>query len=80
MKAAVGDELVIESAHEGEARRVGVIVELRNEDGSPPYVVRWLHVEQETLVFPGPRRACDAQSRRHGSRQSSRHGSPTLTG
>ncbi|WP_371785474.1 DUF1918 domain-containing protein [Streptosporangium subroseum] len=54
MKAAVGDELVIESAHEGEARRVGVIVELRNDDGSPPYVVRWLHVEQETLVFPGP--------------------------
>jgi Domain of unknown function (DUF1918) len=54
MKAAVGDKLVIEGAHTGEARRVGVIVELHNPDGSPPYVVRWLHVDHETLVFPGP--------------------------
>jgi hypothetical protein len=54
MKAAIGDKLVVEGARTGEARRVGVIVELRNPDGSPPYVVRWLHDEQETLVFPGP--------------------------
>ncbi|MFG3441118.1 DUF1918 domain-containing protein [Nonomuraea sp. NPDC047897] len=54
MKAAVGDRLVVHSTHEGDARRVGVIVALRHDDGTPPYVVRWLDDEHETLVFPGP--------------------------
>ncbi|MEU4223116.1 DUF1918 domain-containing protein [Nonomuraea sp. NPDC026600] len=54
MKAAVGDRLVIESAHLGEARRIGVIVALHHDDGSPPYDVRWLDEKHETLVYPGP--------------------------
>jgi hypothetical protein len=54
MKAQVGDRLVIESAHVGEVRKVGVVLELRHPDGTPPYVVRWQGSEQETLVFPGP--------------------------
>nr|PZN40193.1 MAG: DUF1918 domain-containing protein [Actinomycetota bacterium] len=54
MKAAVGDQIVIESTHLDEPRRVGTIVALRHEDGSPPYVVRWEGQEHETLVFPGP--------------------------
>jgi hypothetical protein len=54
MKAAVGDRLVVEGAHQGDTRRVGVIIGLRHDDGTPPYVVRWLEDDHETLVFPGP--------------------------
>jgi hypothetical protein len=32
---------------------VGVITALRHEDGTPPYVVKWLDNGHEALVFPG---------------------------
>ncbi|GAA4236645.1 hypothetical protein FHR32_008286 [Streptosporangium album] len=54
MKADIGDRLVVESAHLGEPRRIGVITALHHADGSPPYEVRWLDQEHEALVFPGP--------------------------
>ncbi|WP_433236364.1 DUF1918 domain-containing protein [Streptosporangium sp. CA-135522] len=54
MKAAVGDKLIVEGTRHGETRRVGVIVELRHPDGSPPYMVRWTGADQVSLVFPGP--------------------------
>ena len=54
MKAHVGDRLVLEGTHVGDARRVGIVMELRHEDGTPPYVVRWLDDGHEALVFPGP--------------------------
>lgn len=54
MKANVGDRLIMEGKHVGDPRRVGVIVEVRREDGSPPYLVRWLDDGHEGLVFPGP--------------------------
>ncbi|NUT34699.1 MAG: DUF1918 domain-containing protein [Hamadaea sp.] len=54
MKAKVGDRLIMEGAHVGEARRIGVVLELRHPDGSPPYLVRWLNDGHEALVFPGP--------------------------
>ncbi|WP_182876011.1 DUF1918 domain-containing protein [Microbispora sp. H10670] len=54
MKAAVGDRLIIESLHLDGPRRKGVITALHHSDGSPPYVVRWLDEEHETLIFPGP--------------------------
>jgi hypothetical protein len=54
MKAQVGDRLICEGAHVGDHRRIGVVIELRHADGTPPYVVRWLDDEQEALVFPGP--------------------------
>jgi hypothetical protein len=50
MKARVGDRLL----PDGEQRRAGVIVGLRNADGSPPYVVRWLSDGHIALVSPGP--------------------------
>jgi hypothetical protein len=31
-----------------------VIISLRNADGSPPYVVKWLSSGHIALVFPGP--------------------------
>ncbi|WP_405087808.1 DUF1918 domain-containing protein [Microbispora sp. NBC_01389] len=54
MKAAVGDRLIIESLHLDGPRRTGVITALHHSDGSPPYMVRWLDEEHETLIFPGP--------------------------
>lgn len=54
LKAAVGDRLVIDRSSSGGPRRVGLIVGVRHADGSPPYTVRWLDQERETLVFPGP--------------------------
>jgi hypothetical protein len=53
MKAHVGDRLVLEGTHVGDRRRIGVVLEVRNDDGTPPYLVRWLDDDHEALVFPG---------------------------
>jgi hypothetical protein len=49
MHAHVGDRLI----PNGDDSRAGLIIAVPEEDGSPPYVVRWAngHV---ALVFPGP--------------------------
>lgn len=54
MQAKAGDVLVVESAHVGEARRTGVITEVRGEQGAPPYLVRWSGTDHDVVVFPGP--------------------------
>jgi hypothetical protein len=53
MKAHVGDRLIMEGAHVGDHRRRGVVIAVRHEDGSPPYMVRWLDDGHEGLIFPG---------------------------
>jgi hypothetical protein len=53
MRAKVGDRLVLEGTRVGDRRRRGVIVDVRNADGSPPYRVKWLDDGHEALVFPG---------------------------
>jgi hypothetical protein len=50
MKADVGDRLL----PDGDRHRAGVIIALQNEDGSPPYVVKWLSNGHIALFFPGP--------------------------
>ena len=54
MKATVGDRLVLASSVVDGVVRDGTIVEVRHEDGSPPYSVRWRDTGEVTLVFPGP--------------------------
>ena len=54
MKASVGDWLVVDSATIGRARRNGVVLALRHQDGTPPYEVQWSDTGRITLVFPGP--------------------------
>ena len=54
MKASVGDRFVQVSSVVGGTVRDGRVVELRHEDGSPPYVVEWYDTGDRTLVFPGP--------------------------
>jgi len=54
MKAQVGDHLIIEGTSLADRRRVGVIVGVDHADGTPPYLVRWVNDDHESLVFPGP--------------------------
>lgn len=54
MKAQIGDRVVVEGTNLGDRRRVGIVVRLRHPDGTPPYVVRWLDDDHESLMFPGP--------------------------
>jgi len=54
MRARVGDWLVIEGRELDDRRRQGQIVALIHGDGSPPYRVRWVEDDHESLVIPGP--------------------------
>ncbi|MCC2307423.1 DUF1918 domain-containing protein [Cellulomonas chengniuliangii] len=66
MKAAVGDRIISSSGIVGGHVREGLVVELRHEDGTPPFVVEWADTGDRTLVFPGPDttlRAADGQVR-----------------
>ena len=54
MKANVGDWLVMKGLTIGHSEQRGLIVEVHSEDGSPPYVVRWLDSDHLVTVFPGP--------------------------
>ena len=53
MKASQGDHIVLAAEHVGEPTRDGRIVEVRGEDGAPPYVVEWSD-GRTGLIFPGP--------------------------
>lgn len=53
LTAAVGDRLIIRGHRIGEADRDAEIIEVRGEDGGPPFVVRWDDDGHESLLFPG---------------------------
>lgn len=53
MRAKVGDRLHVHGRTVGNADRVGEIVEVRGQDGRPPYRVRF-EDGNERLMFPGP--------------------------
>lgn len=56
MRACAGDRLIIGS----DPKRTGIVIGVPHEDGSPPYIVRWLangHIamvspDQYTVVIP----------------------------
>src|SRR3954468_728015 len=56
MKANVGDFLVVKGTTTERHDQHAEIIEVRAQDGSPPYVVRWLVTDHEATVYPG----CDA--------------------
>jgi len=49
-----GERIVVRGHHVGEPDREAEVLEVRHEDGSPPYIVRWSDTGQEGLFFPGP--------------------------
>jgi hypothetical protein len=51
MHAVIGDELLVRGRHVDDADRIGVIIGIHGENGSPPYLVRWT-VGQESVFFP----------------------------
>ena len=53
MQAKVGDRLVVESNRVDAPRREGEILEVRGENGKPPYAVRWSD-GHEGITYPGP--------------------------
>ena len=53
MKAKVGDWLVMKGTTVERQDQRGLITEVHSEDGSPPYVVRWLANDHEATVYPG---------------------------
>jgi Domain of unknown function (DUF1918) len=53
MKACVGDRLVVD-AGDPARDRVGLVIGVQHEDGTPPYVIKWLSDGHVALVFPGP--------------------------
>jgi len=46
MRARVGDQLVV-----GEDR-IGVVVAVPSDDGSPPYIIKWLKDGHIAMVLP----------------------------
>jgi len=49
MYAHVGDRLIVE----GDPGRTGIIIGVPHDDGSPPYIVRWLANGTIAMVSPG---------------------------
>jgi hypothetical protein len=53
MRAAVGDRIIIKGHRVGEHDRDCLVLEVRGDDGGPPYVVRWGDDGHESFFFPG---------------------------
>lgn len=51
MNARVGDRIVLA----GDTPRAGVVTAVGNDEGDPPYRVRWDDDGRVTLIFPGTR-------------------------
>lgn len=53
MHATKGDRLLVHGKNVGLADRHGEIIEVRGDNGAPPYLVRF-EDGHERLVYPGP--------------------------
>jgi hypothetical protein len=53
MEASVGDRLHVHSHTVGAQDKIGEIIEVRGDHGTPPYLVRFPD-GHESLVYPGP--------------------------
>jgi hypothetical protein len=53
MQATVGDRLHVHSRTVGSADKVAEIIEVRGDNGGPPYLVRF-EDGREALIYPGP--------------------------
>lgn len=53
MNAKVGDRIVVGGHRVGQPDRRCTVLEVRHENGDPPYLVRWDDSDHEDLYFPG---------------------------
>lgn len=53
MHARPDDWLVIKGRRVDNPEQKGLILEVHSEDGTPPYLVRWLSDGHLSTVFPG---------------------------
>lgn len=53
MFAKVGDRILVRGNRMGQPDRRCVVLEVRDEQGLPPYVVKWDEGDHEDLYFPG---------------------------
>ncbi len=53
MHAVIGDTIAIPGHQVGQAGRVGRVIDIRGEDGRPPYAIRW-EDGHESVCYPGP--------------------------
>lgn len=53
MRARSGDHILVHGRKVGDPERSGVIVDVRGDNGAPPYIVRWDGDPGEHLLFPG---------------------------
>jgi hypothetical protein len=51
VKASLGDRIEVRATNVGAGRRKGEVIEVRQADGMPPYLVRWSD-GPEGLFFP----------------------------
>jgi len=54
MYVAAGDRIIIKGHHTGEPDRDCEVLEVRGENGAPPYLVRWADSGHQALFYPGP--------------------------
>jgi hypothetical protein len=52
MRASTGDRILVHGRTVGSGEQYGEIVEVRGEDGKPPYLVRFSD-GHEALMYPG---------------------------
>ena len=52
--ASTGDWLLVRARTDSLRPRRGQILEVRGQQGRPPYLVRWADTGAQALVFPGP--------------------------
>jgi hypothetical protein len=54
LHAEPGDALVIDGAGMAGLPRIGTIIAVPSQDGTPPFVVRWIAGDYVSKVSPGP--------------------------
>jgi hypothetical protein len=58
-RASVGDRITLTPNAPHARVRDGVIVEVQNGNGAPPYVVHWLDTQERALLYPGANTAIE---------------------
>ena len=66
MQAVVGDRLHVHGSAVGHPERTGVIVEVRDSGGAPPYLVEF-DDGHTCLIFPGPDAVVEHPARRRST-------------